>query len=551
MVIKDGFIDKPKIPPQKLPNILIFSLFRNKSVADDINRAYAIYFWRQCSGAKERLNILYSFIISPLLIINDIIKWYKINGYSVSKKSLIRQRLELLYLGYFYSIIPEEYYLYRFYCDSNFIRRSKSFVKIDVLKHSTYKLLNNYGAYLNKRKKGLSFWRKNKFQDFCMKNGIPTIPILLEFFPNGIIKDYRLDKHAILPEEDIFCKPNSGVGGQGTEAWYWKNGFYINPEGNRLEPSELKERIIGLTHKYGTYLIQPLVLPHASLLSFRKHCTPTLRLITYLGKDFNIALGEAHLKFTLNHFDVAPNRSKNIYVIPINLDTGLMGSAVQFTPIVPEKHLDSLNDGKQIVGRNLPFWQEAIDIVLSAHKLFLDHILIGWDIIITNEGPFIVEANSQPSLDYTQKANLDLLGEMTLGITISYHLNNAIKELYSGVIGSGKKKIDLYNGSKIKCWLSWLIIDNKKKIKLELKISEGVQLGAFQKWVKKQATRNDISGWAGYSSDGKMNMILFGKTENIEDFVRKLQTVPRKVEKISASMYFKQVKPGFCVLKKL
>lgn len=50
----------------------------------------------------------------------------------------------------------------------------------------------------------------------------------------------------------------------------------------------------------------------------------------------------------------------------------------------------------QLVGYQLPYWPETMEICSSAHRLFPGHALLGWDVAITRRGPVISEVNSNP-----------------------------------------------------------------------------------------------------------------------------------------------------------
>jgi hypothetical protein len=53
-------------------------------------------------------------------------------------------------------------------------------------------------------------------------------------------------------------------------------------------------------------------------------------------------------------------------------------------------------------GYTIPFLREAVDLCLKAHDLFYFNFIIGWDIAVTDEGPFIVEVNEKPGMNAVQ-----------------------------------------------------------------------------------------------------------------------------------------------------
>jgi hypothetical protein len=64
-----------------------------------------------------------------------------------------------------------------------------------------------------------------------------------------------------------------------------------------------------------------------------------------------------------------------------------------------EKHPDS---GVVFDGYKIPFLKEAVDLCLKAHLYLYNHFVIGWDVVITDNGPLILEANEKPGMNAVQ-----------------------------------------------------------------------------------------------------------------------------------------------------
>jgi hypothetical protein len=60
-----------------------------------------------------------------------------------------------------------------------------------------------------------------------------------------------------------------------------------------------------------------------------------------------------------------------------------------------DKHEDT---GKQITGFRIPYWDEALDLAERALRHGNGLGMVGWDLCITENGPIIIEGNSQPAL---------------------------------------------------------------------------------------------------------------------------------------------------------
>ena len=61
----------------------------------------------------------------------------------------------------------------------------------------------------------------------------------------------------------------------------------------------------------------------------------------------------------------------------------------------------------------VPLYNEAINMVLNAHKYFYNIETIGWDVAITDDGPFIIEGNDNWEISLMQACDRPLKDEWT------------------------------------------------------------------------------------------------------------------------------------------
>lgn len=59
--------------------------------------------------------------------------------------------------------------------------------------------------------------------------------------------------------------------------------------------------------------------------------------------------------------------------------------------------------GAVLPALQLPHWPEAVETVLRAHRIFADNGIIGWDVLLTDRGPVISEANTNPGHSIYQR----------------------------------------------------------------------------------------------------------------------------------------------------
>jgi hypothetical protein len=109
----------------------------------------------------------------------------------------------------------------------------------------------------------------------------------------------------------------------------------------------------------------------------------------------------------------------------IDLATGRLGRAtdlgVATTSRWHERHpvTDAI-----ILGRILPHWPGALDLVRRAHALIGDRVVVGWDVAILEDGPCLVEGNGKPDVDLIQRPHRAGLGNSRLGEIMAFHLRN-------------------------------------------------------------------------------------------------------------------------------
>ncbi|HIT76668.1 MAG TPA: hypothetical protein IAA98_13885 [Candidatus Avipropionibacterium avicola] len=88
---------------------------------------------------------------------------------------------------------------------------------------------------------------------------------------------------------------------------------------------------------------------------------------------------------------------------PIDMETGTLGRATRLPDGNVKEWFDHHPDtGADITGRIVPFWSETKELVLHAANVlsFLEYV--GWDIVITEDGPVVLEANINTGVNVLQ-----------------------------------------------------------------------------------------------------------------------------------------------------
>ena len=90
-------------------------------------------------------------------------------------------------------------------------------------------------------------------------------------------------------------------------------------------------------------------------------------------------------------------------------------------PTIPHRFSYHPESGSKIMGIKIPFWKEAVQMVVdSSNVLKRDLPYIGWDIIITKDGPRIIEGNPWPGIQLIQ-VHYPLFGDIHFREFMEYY----------------------------------------------------------------------------------------------------------------------------------
>jgi hypothetical protein len=263
-----------------------------------------------------------------------------------------------------------EYFYFRFYEKNIFeqntfvtIRRYRR-MRRTMLDLSQRSVLDNKVTFLNKykdyAKREWIFLDECSFQEFCM---------FVDRHPEFIVKPIDL---------------NQGQGiykHRADESVESRLGLY-----DRLRASH--------------YLLEELIVQHDVLNQLNPGSVNTVRIMTLL------AAGKAHafaaaLKIGSERC-VDDLRSSRGICAAIDLDTGIVVSKGMNVDLDVFTHHPKT--GVRVIGVQLPYWSEVVDLVKVAAEQLPGVTLVGWDVAITATGCCLVEGNSGPGWFMVQAA---------------------------------------------------------------------------------------------------------------------------------------------------
>ena len=233
-----------------------------------------------------------------------------------------------------------------------------------------------------------------------IKNYVKTPETLIEKENGTITQDNKtLNAEDVLEvikqKKSVFFKPISVGKGSGVIRIDYKNNkFYIDTK--ETDSNE----IISILNEKDNYFISVCIKQAKYLNEIYSETSNTIRLITGRGKDNKVKILCAVQRIGTSETIPVDNGSRGGLVANINLDTGELSEAKSIhNTNIYEKHPDS---NKMIKGTIIPNWKEISKEVLKVSEKLTDLKFIAWDILPTDDGFFVIEANSSSGVNIIQ-----------------------------------------------------------------------------------------------------------------------------------------------------
>jgi len=146
-------------------------------------------------------------------------------------------------------------------------------------------------------------------------------------------------------------------------------------------------------HGQKRMIVQDVVQQHEALQAFGTKCVNTIRAVTIQGKSGKISVFAAFLRLGATEDSYVDNRAKGGLGVGIDLENGKLqkyGLPHDRFGVKLEEHPIS---GIKFDGYQLPFWKETVELICNAHSQFYEIQSIGWDVVLTPDGPVLLEGN--------------------------------------------------------------------------------------------------------------------------------------------------------------
>jgi hypothetical protein len=137
-------------------------------------------------------------------------------------------------------------------------------------------------------------------------------------------------------------------------------------------------------------MVEDFVKQHENLMKLSSTGLNTIRVITQIEKSQVIILA-ARLRISID--SSVDNLAAGNIAAPIDLTSGVVSGFGAYSDIRKQPQKIHPITKQSIVGFQIPYWKEALEIVRQAALTIPENRSVGWDVAITDTGPLLIEGN--------------------------------------------------------------------------------------------------------------------------------------------------------------
>jgi hypothetical protein len=138
-------------------------------------------------------------------------------------------------------------------------------------------------------------------------------------------------------------------------------------------------------------LVEEFIIQHKQLNILSPSAVNTVRIFTQLDKNNDVLILGCRQRISVNSF--VDNMAAGNMAAVIDETTGKIIGPGIYSDITKEEEFLHPITGVSLIGFQVPFWKETISMVKEAAKAYPQNRSIGWDIVITDNGPGFIEGN--------------------------------------------------------------------------------------------------------------------------------------------------------------
>jgi hypothetical protein len=329
---------------------------------------------------------------------------------------LRRQMLDLFRLALIHRIDPAAYYAMQLYDRPEGVAAAAHYLGRHETKNGIYNLLIDPRPEIQAN--AVMMRDKRRFAAHCRRFGLPIVESLA-------VVDGRnfnlLDTAPGALDRDLFVKPVRSKGAIGATAFTFLGpDAYLAADGVTLTWKDVAARLARLSRRRSMMVLRKL-LNHSEIADLADQSAITFRVFTCTDPTGAPVVTHGMLRVLSK---LEPDWGIiDEYGAPIDLATGRLGLMCSDLDLAPQSWWQRHPvTGAPVEGRVIAGWPAIAELARSAHRAFPQRNLYGWDIVLTPEGPVLLEGNVKPDTHFLQRVHRQLMGQSPLAPLLRHHL---------------------------------------------------------------------------------------------------------------------------------
>jgi len=171
----------------------------------------------------------------------------------------------------------------------------------------------------------------------------------------------------------------------------WGKGAHRVPK-ERLDDKEYLERLFEEIVS-ADFIIQEAIVQHEAVSALYPHSINSIRIDTFTDQEGNVEILSALLRMG-GHGNIVDNVTAGGLFVGVDLQSGrLRPEASVFLKNGAATHLKHPDTGVAFRDYPLPFFEEVKTLAIAAAEKLPAIRLVGWDVVLSEEGPVLLEGN--------------------------------------------------------------------------------------------------------------------------------------------------------------
>ena len=138
-------------------------------------------------------------------------------------------------------------------------------------------------------------------------------------------------------------------------------------------------------------IVETFLDQHTVLQTLSPSAVNTIRVFTQINRSNDFEILGCRLRISVN--SPVDNLAAGNMAAAVDANTGQIVGPGVYSDITKDPAFIHPVTDEKIIGLQLPFWLETLEMVKEASHLHPENRSVGWDVVITDDGPGLIEGN--------------------------------------------------------------------------------------------------------------------------------------------------------------